>query len=124
MVNVWRQKSCCVEMETTATKGMEGHRGSGSVSESGGGGGLFPFSFHFLSIFDRLLHHIIRKLNNARQLPPMGMSGVHINCRGTTWETFFCFLPLNASSLLLLLEPDVLELQRAGDEADLTALFH
>lgn len=36
----------------------------------------------------------------------------------------FCDLPLDSSSLLLLLKPDVLELQRAGDEADLTALFH
>lgn len=37
---------------------------------------------------------------------------------------FFCYLPLDSSSLLLLLEPDVLELQRAGDEADLAALLH
>lgn len=37
---------------------------------------------------------------------------------------FFCSLPLDSSSLLLLLEPDVLELQRAGDEANLAALFH
>lgn len=32
--------------------------------------------------------------------------------------------PLDSSPLLLLLEPDVLELQRAGNEADLTALLH
>lgn len=37
---------------------------------------------------------------------------------------FFCSLPLDSSSLLLLLEPDVLELQWAGDEANLAALFH
>lgn len=32
--------------------------------------------------------------------------------------------PLDSSSLLLLLEPDVLKLQRAGDETDLAALLH
>lgn len=37
---------------------------------------------------------------------------------------FLLFLPLDSSSLLLLLQPDVLEFQRAGDEADLTALLH
>lgn len=35
-----------------------------------------------------------------------------------------CRSPLDSSSLLLLLEPDVLELQGAGDEPDLTALLH
>lgn len=39
-------------------------------------------------------------------------------------SVFFCSLPLDSSSLLLLLEPDVLELQWAGDEANLAALFH
>lgn len=32
--------------------------------------------------------------------------------------------PVEASSLLLLLQPDVFQLQRARDEADLAAFFH
>lgn len=39
-------------------------------------------------------------------------------------SVIFCYLPLDSSSLLLLLEPDILKLQWAGDEADLTAFFH
>lgn len=41
-----------------------------------------------------------------------------------TTTVVLCYLPLDSSSLLLLLESNVFQLQRAGNEADLATLFH
>lgn len=44
-------------------------------------------------------------------------------CKGGA-AVILCYLPLDSSSLLLLLESYILELQRTGDKTNLTALLH
>lgn len=52
------------------------------------------------------------------------MPSAKLDLAGPGVTAIVCYLPLDSSSLLLLLESYILELKRTGDETNLTALLH